>query len=91
VKGVPEHVEGGDFVGEKFDDEECDAGGRLLAACLTAAVPEGAGDGRSGPAVPGRRLWRRDSSPAAEADRGQESEEFAGRDLQDVEHWVLGS
>ena len=83
VEGVPEQVEGGDFVGEEFEGEEREAGDD---------------DGPSGEQEqPGRKRHMAETGQQAEdgdggveiqsggeADCGQQGEEFGGRDLQDI-------
>lgn len=83
MERAPEKIEGGNFVGEKFDGEERGAGGddgpgceelesgrerKMAEACEQAEGGDGGVDVESG----------------GEGDRGEQREEFGQRDLQPV-------
>jgi len=89
VQGVPDEVEGGDFVGEELDDEERGAGDddRPSVEQLQsrrqremAEAGQQAEDGDGGVEV----------QSGGESDGGQQGEQFRGRDFEDVEH-ALGT
>jgi hypothetical protein len=88
VQSVPDQVEGRNLVCEEFDGEEGKGGDD---------------DGPCGEQLQSRRKWKMSKArqesedgdrgveieSGGESDRGQHGEEFAGRDLQDVQHWAL--
>ncbi len=87
VQGIPDEIEGGDFVGEEFEDEERGTGGndgpggeelQSGREREMSAAGEQAEDGDGGVEI----------QAGGESDGGEEREEFGGRDLEDVEHGV---